>query len=314
MTTILSPTTKSRFFDNNGNPLAFGLLTTYAAGTTTPITTYKDSTQGPANTNPIQLNFRGEADIWLAPNVAYKFALTDSQGNTIPGWPIDNIVNTQLITLYGGVDTGTANNYILTFSSPYSAYTNGEIIYWIAANANTGASTLNVNGLGIVNILNQNGTSLGSGQIVAGGVTSVMYYNGNFLLTSVLGSIQQSGSFIGTFTGFTSTVTATVQYRVYNNIVYLFFNTTNPTGTSNATTMTMTGLPSILFPSVDRFILCCTEDNGNLEQFSAMLVQHLGSCIFEKYSISTGNFSTTGFTNSGTKGLAGDWFVSYPLL
>lgn len=314
MTAILSPTTKSKFFDNNGAPLAFGLLTTYAAGTTNPITTYKDSTQGPINTNPIQLNNRGEADIWLIPNIAYKFALTDSQGNTIPGWPIDNIVNNQLITLYGGVDTGIANAYLLEFSANFNAYQDGIVIYWIPAHNNTGPSTINVNGLGVINILNQNGNALGSGQIVAGQVTTIMYYSGNFLLTSVLGSIQQSGSFTGTFTGFTSTVTATVQYRIYNNVAYLFFNTTNPTGTSNATTMAMTGLPAALFPSVNRFILCCTQDNGNVEQFSALLISNTGVCTFEKYSISTGNFSSSGFTNSGSKGLASDWFVSYPLL
>lgn len=314
MTTILSPYTKQKFTDNNGQPLAFGKITTYAAGTTNQIATYVDSTGSVPNANPIILNFRGEADIWLQPNIAYKFALTDSQNNAIPGWPIDNIVNTQLITLYGGVDTGTANNYILTFSSPYTAYTNGEIIYWIPANTNTGASTLNVNGLGIVNILNQNSSALGAGQIAAGGVTSVMYYNGNFLLTSVLGSIQQSGSFTGTFTGFTSVVTATVQFRIYNNVAYLFFNTTPPTGTSNSTAMTMTGLPAALFPSVNRFILCCTQDNGNAEQFSALLITNAGVSTFEKYSISTGNFSSTGYTASGSKGLPSDWFVSYPLL
>lgn len=314
MTTLLSPTTKSRFFDNNGNPLAFGLLTTYAAGTTNKIATYVDSTQTTQNTNPIALNFRGEADIWLVPNVAYKFALTDSQGNTIPGWPIDNIVDSQLITLYGGVDTGIANAYLLTFASNFTAYQDGIVIYWIPGHSNTGPSTINVNGLGVVNILNQSGSALGSGQIVAGQVTTIMFYSGNFLLTSVLGSVQQSGSFTGTFTGFTSVVTATVQYRIYNNVAYLFFNTTSPTGTSNANTMAMLGLPSALFPSVNRFILCCTQDNGNSEQFSALLVTSAGVATFQKYSISTGNFSSTGFTNSGSKGLASDWFVSYPLL
>lgn len=182
MTTILSPTTKAKFFDNNGVPLAFGLLTTYAAGTTTPIVTYKDSTGGPTNTNPIQLNFRGEADIWLQPNVAYKYALTDSLGNTIPGWPIDNIVNSQLITLYGGVDTGSVNAYIINFTANFTALTDGIIIAWIAANTNTGASTLNVNGLGVVNILNQDSTALRAGQIFANQIVQVLYKGGNWLL------------------------------------------------------------------------------------------------------------------------------------
>lgn len=189
MTTLLAPSTKQKFFDNNGNPLAFGLLTTYAAGTTTPITTYKDSTGGPTNTNPITLNFRGEADIWLQPNIAYKFALTDAQGNAIPGWPIDNIVNSQLITLYGGVDTGGANAYVINFTANFTALTDGIIIAWIASHANTGASTVNVNGLGVVNLLNQDLSALRSGQIALNQVVQMMYKGGNWLLLS--------GSFAG---------------------------------------------------------------------------------------------------------------------
>lgn len=189
MTTLLSPLPKFKAFDNNGNPLAFGLLTTYAAGTTNPIATYKDSTQTTTNTNPIVLNFRGEADIWLIPNIAYKFALTDSQGNTIPGWPVDNIVNSQLITLYGGVDTGSVNAYVINFTANFTSLTDGIIIAWIAAHANTGASTINVNGLGIVNLLNQDLSALRGGQITANQVVQMMYKGGNWLLLA--------GSFAG---------------------------------------------------------------------------------------------------------------------
>ncbi len=189
MTTLLSPTTKAKFFDNNGAPLAFGQVTTYAAGTTTPIATYKDSTQTTTNTNPIILNFRGEADIWLVPNVAYKFLLQDAQGNTIPGWPVDNIVNSQLITLYGGVDTGLSNGYIINFTANFTTLTDGIIIAWIAAHANTGASTINVNGLGVVNLLNQDGSFLRAGQIANNQVVQMMYKGGNWLLLS--------GSFAG---------------------------------------------------------------------------------------------------------------------
>lgn len=91
MTAQLAPTSIFKGWDNNGSPLAFGLLTTYIAGTTTPLATYVDSTQTTQNTNPIQLNFRGECSLWLDPTKSYKFLLQDSQGNTIPGWPVDNI-------------------------------------------------------------------------------------------------------------------------------------------------------------------------------------------------------------------------------
>ena len=87
-TTSLAPTPKLQFFDANGDPLAGGLLYTYEAGSTTPLTTYTDSTGVSANTNPIVLDSRGEANVWLAGDI-YKFALYTSVGVLI--WTVDNI-------------------------------------------------------------------------------------------------------------------------------------------------------------------------------------------------------------------------------
>lgn len=91
MTAQLAPTPVFKAFANDGFPLAYGKLTTYAAGTTTKIPSYTDSTQTTQNTNPITLNFRGECALWLDPTKSYKLALTDSFGNPVPGWPVDGI-------------------------------------------------------------------------------------------------------------------------------------------------------------------------------------------------------------------------------
>lgn len=90
MSTQLSPTPIFKAFNNDGVPLVGGLLYTYAAGTSTPLVTYKDSVATP-NTNPVILNARGECALWLDPILSYKFYLTDSLGNQIPGYPVDNI-------------------------------------------------------------------------------------------------------------------------------------------------------------------------------------------------------------------------------
>jgi len=103
MTTQLAPLARQQFFDNNGVPLAGGLLYTYAAGTTTPQATYTDSTGNTTNTNPIVLDARGSCALWLTASQSYKFNLTDSAGNQIPGWPVDNIqgglFNAQQVTI-----------------------------------------------------------------------------------------------------------------------------------------------------------------------------------------------------------------------
>jgi len=86
----LTPTPKQQFFDANGNPLVAGKVYTYAGGTTTPIATYTDQTGATANTNPIILDSRGMANIWLQPTVAYKFLITDS--TDVTQYTTDNIL------------------------------------------------------------------------------------------------------------------------------------------------------------------------------------------------------------------------------
>jgi hypothetical protein len=83
MAVQLSPLPIQRFCDNNGNPLANGQLFTYAAGTSTPQATYTDSTGATSNPNPVILDARGEAPVWLTGGQGYKFVLQDYAGNTI---------------------------------------------------------------------------------------------------------------------------------------------------------------------------------------------------------------------------------------
>lgn len=78
-----------QFFDANGNPLVGGKLYTYSAGTTSPLATYTDSTGTSANTNPIILDSRGEANVWLGVG-SYKMVLKDSVDALI--WTVDNIL------------------------------------------------------------------------------------------------------------------------------------------------------------------------------------------------------------------------------
>ena len=92
MTTPVSyfcPAPVFRAWDNSGAPLVAGLLYTYAAGTTTPIASYVDSTGVGTNTNPVVLNSRGECNLWLIPNTGYKLVLTDKNGTPI--WTEDQI-------------------------------------------------------------------------------------------------------------------------------------------------------------------------------------------------------------------------------
>lgn len=92
----LSPSPKLQFFDANGNPLAGGKLYTYAAGTTTPLATYTDSSASVPNTNPVILDSRGEAEVWLGV-AAYKFKLTTS--TDVEVWTVDDVVSANIQAL-----------------------------------------------------------------------------------------------------------------------------------------------------------------------------------------------------------------------
>ena len=81
----------AQFFTDSGTPLTGGLLYTYAAGTTTPATTYSDSGGLTANANPIVLNAAGRVagEVWLVSGTSYKFVLKTATLTTIGTW--DNI-------------------------------------------------------------------------------------------------------------------------------------------------------------------------------------------------------------------------------
>jgi len=87
-TATLSPSPKLQFFDANGNPLVGGKLYSYAAGTTTPLATYADYNGSTTNSNPVILDSRGEANVWLSSSY-YKLKLTDS--NNVEIWTVDHI-------------------------------------------------------------------------------------------------------------------------------------------------------------------------------------------------------------------------------
>lgn len=90
----LAPTAIQHFDNNNGAPCSGCKLFTYAAGTTTKLSTFTSATGGTANTNPIILNARGEAPIWMPPTTGYKFVLApanDTDPPTNPFWTSDQI-------------------------------------------------------------------------------------------------------------------------------------------------------------------------------------------------------------------------------
>jgi hypothetical protein len=80
-----------QFFDDNGVPLAGGLIYTYQAGSSTPLVTYTTNGGTIANANPIVLDAAGRVpqEIWLLTGYSYKFVLQNA--NAVLIQTLDNI-------------------------------------------------------------------------------------------------------------------------------------------------------------------------------------------------------------------------------
>lgn len=87
-------------------------------------------------------------------------------------------------------DTGAANAYAITPSPAITAYTAGQLFSFKAVNANTTASTLNVNALGAKTIKKLGGaTDLVANDILAGQIVVVEYDGTNFQLISTVSTV-----------------------------------------------------------------------------------------------------------------------------
>lgn len=78
------------------------------------------------------------------------------------------------------LDTGVADAYLVALPATLLAYTTGLSVRMKAVNANTGPSTLNVDGLGVKPIKRSNGDALTAGDIPAGSVFEYHFDGTNF--------------------------------------------------------------------------------------------------------------------------------------
>jgi len=112
-----------------------------------------------------------------------------------------------------GADGGSANTYTLTLAPAPTAYAAGQVFHFNATNANTGTSTLNVNGLGAKTIKKLHDQDVVSGDIEAGQVVTVIYDGTNFQMQSQAGAGTGSLVLLAT-----ATASASAQIDFTSNI------------------------------------------------------------------------------------------------
>ena len=88
---------------------------------------------------------------------------------------------------------GTANAVTVANGTPITVYALGQRVSFKAIASNTGASTVNVDGLGVKTILRGDGNALSAGDITTGRVVDLVYDGANFRIVGTITTINAAG-------------------------------------------------------------------------------------------------------------------------
>ena len=145
------------------------------------------------------------------------------------------------------IDTGVANAYVATPATPWGSYANDDTVTILIANGNTGDSTLDVSGLGAIEIIKLGQGALTSGQLAADVWYHLTYQSGQFVLD---GKITAPNIYV-TDTGAQDVyvVTPAPAFTSYYNGLTVIVTITN-TESGDGATLNVNGLGAVTITKV----------------------------------------------------------------
>ncbi|WP_454763389.1 hypothetical protein [Cupriavidus campinensis] len=114
----------------------------------------------------------GNTGLWVVTVANGQTTITSAniaQAANAPILPADLLHAIQASSLIVGTDTGSANTYVVSYSPTIAALADGMVLWFKAKTANSGASTLNVNGLGAQPLIGGGHAALQGGEITPNG-------------------------------------------------------------------------------------------------------------------------------------------------
>lgn len=233
---------------------------------------------------------------------------TTNPAKTIFGAAYDVEFGNIAAAITSKVDTGTANQLAITSST--IAFAANVVIptpasgIALVVNGFAGSSALQILGTGV-----QIGAPTGGDK----GTGTLNLAVGAFV-NNVPIAVNTSGTFVGTLTGMAGATTGTFNYEIVGKHVTLTCIAAVQ-GTSNATSMSLTGIPVAIQPAtgIPSFLLLITDNGTSKIGFAQCSAATFAIGLFQN---GTALFTSTVFTNftaTGLKGLPAGWTVTYSL-
>ena len=207
-----------QFFDNNGVPLAGGLIYTYQAGSSTPLATYQDNAGTIANANPIVLDSSGRVpnEIWLLNGYSYKFIITSASGTSLitldnlygilqTAPAVTNTVPSGLIAIWSGSTGSIPSGWLLCNGSNGTPDLRNSFILGAGNTYAVGATGGSTDAIVVSHTHTATSVVTDPGHTHSYGVSSTTGSGGNFIVGPSAGS--QSGNIVTATTGVTVATT-----------------------------------------------------------------------------------------------------------
>lgn len=127
-------------------------------------------------------------------------------------------------------------------------------------------------------------------------------------IQATIDGLKTSGSWTAALTGYASNPTGTMNWYKYDDEVRLILPAAI-SGTSNATSMTITDLPAVIQTTTTQSVPCVAIRDSGVD-FNAGYAVVTGSSSVITMALGRADGGTA-FTASGTKGLTGGWTIAY---
>jgi hypothetical protein len=199
--------------------------------------------------------------------------------------------------IYLGSVAGT-NTITATTSPVTTAYASGQTYRFVAAGANTGAVTININSLGAKDVTKNGTAALISGDIISGAIYTLVYDGTRFQVFGMLGNLALTGnlSVAGASVGFNGAST-----RITADFTNATISTRAHLQTSTADGATRIGVLPNGTSTVSEFVAYNNADPTNAQSVNFTVTSTEARIQSTAFGTGTGSYLPLQFYTSGNK-------------